>query len=129
MLMRPDSGSPKMLVMYSNSRPARAANSGGSGLALVRDVDVDVADAGGGDGRDELAGNDGAGKAGLGPGEAEFAAAVGQGFAAGRAAADGGVVGGDADVHVGGEAVGEEAGHGEPAAGVEQDADGVGDGG
>ena len=28
----------------------------------------------------------------------------------------------DADVHLGGEAVGEEAGHGEPAAGVEQDA-------
>ena len=39
------------------------------------------------------------------------------------------VVAGDADVHLGGEAVGEEAGHGKPAAGVEQDADGVGDGG
>ena len=38
-------------------------------------------------------------------------------------------VGGDADVHVGGEAVGVKAGlrHGEPAAGVEQDGDGVGD--
>ena len=32
-------------------------------------------------------------------------------------------------MHLGGEAVGEEAGHGKPAAGVEQDADGVGDGG
>ena len=52
------------------------------------------------------------------------------GFAcAGRAAADDAFVGGDAEVHLGGEAVGEEAGHREPAAGVEQDADGFGDGG
>jgi len=32
-------------------------------------------------------------------------------------------------VHLGGEAVGEEAGHGEPATGIEEDADGVFDGG
>ncbi len=45
------------------------------------------------------------------------------------AAADDALIAGDADVHLGGEAVGEEAGHGEPAAGVEQDADGIFDGG
>ena len=78
-------------------------------------------------GCDELAGDDGAGETGFGPGEVVF------GFFAyrfGRALRAGGydsLVRRDADVHVGGEAVGEEAGlrHGEPAAGVEQDGNGV----
>ena len=82
-----------------------------------------------GDGVEELAGDDGAGEAGLGPVEGVLGAVAGQALLCGdaAAAADDALAGGDADVHLGGEAVGEEAGHGEPAAGVEQDADGVGD--
>ena len=79
---------------------------------------------------EELAGDDGAGKAGLGPVEAVFGAVAGErSLRLARCRCRRRLVGGDADVHLGGEAVGEEAGHGEPAAGVEQDADGVGDGG
>ncbi len=92
------------------------------------DVDAHVA---GDDGLDELAGDDGAGEAGLGPLEGVLGAVAGEALCGGDSAAgaDDAIVGGDADVHLGGEAVGEEAGHGEPAAGVEEDADGVFDGG
>ncbi len=85
----------------------------------------------GGDGVEELAGDDGSGEAGLGPVEGVLGAVAGKtlGGCHAAAAADDALVAGDADVHLGGEAVGEEAGHGEPAAGVEQDADGVFDGG
>ena len=102
---------------------------GGAGLALLRDVGVDVADPGGSDGREEFTGYDGAGEAGFRPDEAELVSSVRQRFLGGRPATDCGFIGGDADVHLGGEAVGEETGHREPAAGVEQDADGVGYGG
>ena len=45
MLMRPDSGWPKVLVMNSNSLAGEAGEVGGAGLALFGDVDVDVVDA------------------------------------------------------------------------------------
>ncbi len=97
-------------------------------FASFGDVDAHVAD---GDGVDEFAGDDGAGEAGLGPFEGELGAVAGEALLRGdsAAAADDALIAGDADVHLGGEAVGEEAGHGEPAAGIEQDADGVFDGG
>ena len=91
---------------------------------LLGDVDAHVA---GGDGVEELAGDDGSGEAGLGPFEGELGAVAGKALLRRdtAAAADDALIAGHADVHLGGEAVGEEAGHGEPAAGVEQDADGV----
>ncbi len=80
-------------------------------------------------GGNELARDDGAGEAGLGPVEVELGAVVGERLLAGDAGADDRLAGGDGDGDLRGEAVGEEAGHGdgEPAAGVEQDADRVGD--
>ena len=99
----------------------------GSGFALFGDVNAHVVDAGSGDGVEELARDDGAGEAGLGPVEGVLGAIAGQAFGRARtAAADDTLVGGDADVHLCGEAIGEEPGHGEPATGVEQDGDGVG---
>jgi hypothetical protein len=50
---------------------------GGAGLALLRDEDVDVADAGSGDCREEFASDDRAGEAWLRPDEAELVAPVG----------------------------------------------------
>ncbi len=96
----------------------------GGFFVLLGDVDAHV---GGGDGLEELAGDDGSGEVGLGPLEGELGAVAGKALLGGdsAAAADDALVAGDADVHLGGEAVGEEAGHGEPAAGVEEDADGV----
>ncbi len=100
-------------------------------LALLGHIDVNVADARCGDRRQELARDDGSGKSRLRPDEAELAASVGQRLLCRRPAADGGVIGGHADVHLAGEAVGKQAGRRErePAARVEQYADGVGDGG
>jgi len=103
----------------------------GGGFVGLGDVDVDVADAGGDDGLDELAGDDGSGEAGLGPLEGVLGAVAGEALGSGDAGAgaDDALVTGDANVHLGGKAVGVEADHGEPASGVEQDADGVLDGG
>ncbi len=93
-------------------------------FALFGDVDAHIA---GGDGVDELARDDGAGEAGLGPVEGVLGAVAGDALCGcnAAAAANDALIAGDADVHLGGEAVGEEADHGEPAAGIEQDADGV----
>ena len=105
----------------------------GRGLMGDGEVDLDVAGAGG-DGRQIAAGNDGSGKAGLGPIEvvlvAGLAAGEGDGLGgAGGAAGEDAHPLRDADMDFGGEAVGHEAGGGKPAGGVEQVADGFLDGG
>ena len=80
------------------------------------------------------AGDDGSGKAGLGPVEVVLVAglAVGErdglGFARAAAGEDAHALR-HADVHLGGEAVGEVAGGGKPARGIEQVGDGLLDGG
>ncbi len=100
----------------------------GTGFVLSEGVEVEVRDV---LGCDELAGDNGSRETGLGPVESVlgFGPADGLGGARGSGTDDA-LVGGHGDVHLGGEAVGVEAGlrHGEPAAGVEQDGDGVGDG-
>jgi len=96
-------------------------------FVLFGDEGADVGDAGDGERCEELAGDDGAGEAGFGPVEGVLFAVVGKGFGfAFFAGADDAFAFGDGDVELGGEAVGEEAGHWEPAAGVEEDADGIG---
>ncbi len=103
----------------------------GVGLVFFEDVNANVVDAGRGDRVEELASDDRSGEAGAGPDEGVLGAVVGEGFGGGDSGsgADDALVIGDADVHLGGEAVGEEAalGEREPAAGIEQDGDRVGD--
>ncbi len=109
----------------------------GSGLGelvaegLVGDGEVDLHVTGAGSiGAEVAAGDDGAGKAGLIPLEIELVA----GLAAGERDGVGGALLaagedlhalGNTDVDLGGEAVGQVAGHGEPAGGIEEVGDGL----
>ena len=108
-----------------------AGRSRGACLVLLGDEDVDVVDAGAETGSRNLPAMMVPGKPGLVQLKLNSVRLPGRLLVrlTRYAAADDALVGGDADVDLGGEAVGVEAGHGEPAAGIEQDADGVVDGG
>ena len=86
----------------------------------VGEEDVNVGSVGRGDGWEELASDDGAGEAGLGPVEDELGFAAGSGVLPGDAAADGALACGDRDVNLSRKAVGVKARErdGEPTAGI-----------
>src|SRR5579864_2958815 len=99
------------------------------GLVGVGEEDVDVGSVGCGDWRKELAGDDGAGEAGLGPVKDELCLAARCGVLTGDAAADDVLAGGNGDVNLSGKAVGVKARErdGEPTARIEKDAYRIGD--
>ncbi len=111
--------------MNSNCLARVLRKGDGDGLARLRHIDVDVVDPRATYGLKKLAGDDGSGEARLGPLEGVLGAVARKALGSGDAGArsNDALITRDADVHLGGEAVGIEPDHRKPAAGIQQHAD------